>query len=199
MIGSEAASVTGGDCPPVERFLNARLKQLREGWPQHLVLDCTDAQAEAGEVLAKLSLAAARVGFIYLSLDRLVERPHPLIQLADRFLGLAGTDLPNPRWEDTAETYLRFSKAVHAACKVQTAPILVSISDAEAIRKRPDGVSVLSAIRSALNEAQQQIVSIFMLPSYLTVCLFAAGKSDPFYDFGTALQLRNELASRSAG
>lgn len=185
---SDRESVQG-----VQAWVAGKLRQVREGWPPHLVLDCSDAETEAYMVLASLPAVAERNGFVYLSLDRLSPGKQPLDQLANRFLALAARDLPAPKPEEKSGSYLRFAAAVSAACLTQVRPILISISDAEAIGQRPDGISILSAVRAALNEAQGSICAIFLLPSLDGLRRFHRNRRSPFYGFGTALSLGAEL------
>lgn len=182
--------------PGLAQLLIRRLTMSRLGWPRIWVLNCAEAAPQAGEILGLLPRLSAETGFAYLSLDRLA-REHPLIDWANRFARLTGRTFPMPRHLDTAQTYLRFAAAARAAIDGLDRPLLVSVSDSEAIRQRPDGIEILSALRAVLNEAQDGMCAMFLLPDYLAACRLHADPAAPFFDQGAFLDLAHELASAS--
>lgn len=183
--------------PAVERFLIRRLVMTQAGWPRIWILNCSEAAAEAGEILGGLGKWSASVGLTYLSLDRLGSA-HPLTEWAVRFAKLAGCQSEPLGHDEAVEPYLQFAAAARAAIQRQKLPILISMSDGEAIRQRPDGQAILSALRAVLDEAQQAICAVFLLPDYLATCRFCSHPDMPFFEAGMVVNLGAEIAAASA-
>ena len=174
-------------------WLSGKLRQIQAGWPQHLVLDGSGADSQAAWIIRALPAAAKQSGFAYLSLDQPSPMAHPLEHLTERFLTLADRSGQVLVPRDQHNPYLRFAGAVSAACRTQVRPILISMTDADAVRRHPDGINILSALRAALNEAQGSISALFLLRTSEGRGQFLADALSPFYGFATPLHLRTEL------